>query len=57
MAARFGVSPLTVQRRLMLAVLSPKLMALTLTDDHAAQEANWFEVPQWEQSVAAICAG
>lgn len=67
-AARFGVSPLTVQRRLKLAALSPKLltvyrkdginldqlMALTLTDDHAAQETNWFDVPHWEQSAAAI---
>jgi ParB family chromosome partitioning protein len=67
-AARFGVSPLTVQRRLKLAALSPKLlalyrgdginldqlMALTLTDDHAAQEANWFDVPHWEQSAPAI---
>jgi ParB family chromosome partitioning protein len=66
--ARFGVSPLTVQRRLKLAALSPKLlalyrqdginldqlMALTLSDDHAAQEANWFDVPRWEQSAAAI---
>lgn len=67
-AARFGVSPLTVQRRLKLAALSPKLlalyrqeginldqlMALTLSDDHAVQEANWFDVPHWEQSAAAI---
>jgi ParB family transcriptional regulator, chromosome partitioning protein len=67
-AARFGVSPLTVQRRLKLAALSPKLlalfrvdgikldqlMALTLCDDHAVQEANWFEVPPWEQNAAAI---
>jgi len=67
-AARFGVSPLTVQRRLKLAALSPKLlalyrkdgikldqlMALTLSDDHAAQEANWFDVPHWEQSSSAI---
>lgn len=67
-AARFGVTPLTVQRRLKLAALSPKLlslyrqeginldqlMALTLSDDHAVQEANWFEAPQWERSAAAI---
>lgn len=67
-AARFGMSPLTVQRRLKLAALSPKLlalyrqdginldqlMALTLSDDHAVQEANWFDVPHWEQSAAAI---
>jgi len=67
-AARFGVSPLTVQRRLKLAALSPRLlalyrqdginldqlMALTLSDDHAVQEAAWFGVPHWEQSAAAI---
>jgi ParB family transcriptional regulator, chromosome partitioning protein len=67
-AARFGVSPLTVQRRLKLAALSPKLlalyrqdginldqlMALTLADDHALQEAACFGVPHWEQSAAAI---
>lgn len=67
-AARFGVSVLTVQRRLKLATLSPKLlalyrqdginldqlMALTLSDDHAVQEAAWFGVPQWEQGAAAI---
>ena len=67
-AARFGVSPLTVQRRLKLAALSPRLlalyrqdginldqlMALTLAVDHAVQEANWFDVPQWERSAAAI---
>ena len=67
-AARFGVSPVTVQRRLKLAALSPRLlalyrqdginldqlMALTLSDDHAVQEANWFGVPHWEQSAAAI---
>ena len=51
-AARFGVSVLTVQRRLRLSAVSPKLvalyrqdginldqlMALALSDDHAAQE-------------------
>ena len=67
-SARFGVSVLTVQRRLKLATLSPKLlalyrqdginldqlMALTLSDEHAVQEAAWFGVPQWEQSASAI---
>lgn len=67
-AVRFGVSPLTVQRRLKLAALSPRLlalyrqdginldqlMALTLADDHAVQEATWFDVPHWERSAAAI---
>ncbi|WP_439685072.1 hypothetical protein MNJPNG_06240 [Cupriavidus oxalaticus] len=54
-AARFGVTPLTVQRRLKLANVSPRLvqgyrdgelnldqlMALAITDDHAAQERVW----------------
>jgi ParB family chromosome partitioning protein len=54
-AARFGVSPLVVERRLRLANLSPvllrlfredkatleQLMALAITDDHAAQERAW----------------
>lgn len=67
-AARFGVSPLTVQRRLKLAALSPKLitlyrdgginldqlMALTLTDDHAAQERAWFEARPWDRDAAAL---
>jgi ParB family chromosome partitioning protein len=67
-AVRFGVSVLTVRRRLKLAALSPKLlalyrqdginldqlMALTLSDEHAVQEAAWFGVPQWEQGAAAI---
>jgi ParB family transcriptional regulator, chromosome partitioning protein len=67
-ATRFGVSVLTVQRRLKLATLSPKLlalyrqdgvnldqlMALTLSDEHAVQEAAWFGVPQWEQNTSAI---
>src|SRR5262245_11194053 len=52
-AADFGVTPLVVQRRLKLANISPRLMAdyregnvnldqlmaLAITDDHAAQEA------------------
>lgn len=54
-AARFGTTPLTVQRRLKLANVSPRLvqgyrdgvlnldqlMALAITDDHAAQERVW----------------
>lgn len=54
-AARFGVTPVLVRQRLRLASVSPKLMALyrqdemsleqlmafTLTDDHARQEAVW----------------
>lgn len=67
-AARFGVSPLVVQRRLKLAALSPKLlalyredginldqlMALTLSSDHAAQERAWFEVQPWDRAPAAL---
>ena len=68
-AARFGVSVLTVQRRLKLAAVSPKLlalyrgdginldqlMALALTDDHAAQERAWFESKAWDRSHALPC--
>ena len=67
-AARFGVSVLTVQRRLKLASVSPKLlalyrgeginldhlMALALTDDHAAQERAWFESKSWDRTPAAL---
>ncbi|WP_198970475.1 ParB/RepB/Spo0J family partition protein [Xylophilus sp. ASV27] len=63
-AADFGVTPLVVRRRLKLANVSPRLlaaceageasieqlMALAITDDHAAQEAAWFEAPQWQRS-------
>lgn len=67
-AARFGVSVLTVQRRLKLSALSPKLlalyredginldqlMALTLSDDHAVQERTWFDAQPWDKSLAAL---
>jgi ParB family chromosome partitioning protein len=67
-AARFGVSVLTVQRRLKLAALSPKLlalyredginldqlMALALSDDHAAQERAWFDAQPWDRTPAAL---
>lgn len=67
-AARFGVSPMVVQRRLKLAALSPKLlalyredgvnldqlMALCLSTDHAAQERAWFEAQPWDRSAAAL---
>jgi ParB family chromosome partitioning protein len=63
-AADFGVSPLVVQRRLKLANVSPRLladyragavtleqlMALTITDDHAAQEAAFYGAPEWQRS-------
>ncbi|MFS8973888.1 ParB N-terminal domain-containing protein [Cupriavidus necator] len=64
-AARFGVTPLVVQRRLKLANVSPKmiqvyrageasleqLMALAITDDHKAQERVWKDSPStWERT-------
>jgi ParB family chromosome partitioning protein len=69
-AARFGVSVLTVQRRLKLAAVSPKLldmyraddgtinldqlMALAVSDDHAAQERAWDEAQPWDRAPAAL---
>lgn len=67
-AADFGVSPLVVQRRLKLANVSPRLMAdyraggvtleqlmaLTITDDHAAQEAAFYDAPEWQRSPSKL---
>ncbi len=69
-AVAFGVSLLTVQRRLKLAAVSPKLvalyreddrkinldqlMALAITDDHTAQERAWFEAQEWDRTPAAL---
>ena len=67
-AVSFSVSVLTVQRRLKLSALSPKLMslhrkdginlgqlmALTLSDDHAVQERTWFEAQPWDRTPAAV---
>ncbi|MGJ7536982.1 MULTISPECIES: ParB/RepB/Spo0J family partition protein [unclassified Variovorax] len=67
-AADFGVAPLVVQRRLKLANVSPRLladyradavtleqlMALAITDDHAAQEAAYYESPQWQRNPEAL---
>jgi ParB family transcriptional regulator, chromosome partitioning protein len=67
-AADFGVTPLVVQRRLRLANVSPRLladyrtdavtldqlMALAITDDHAAQEAAFYDTPQWQRSPQAL---
>lgn len=63
-AADFSVTPLVVQRRLKLANVSPRLMAdyradavtldqlmaLSITDDPAAQEAAFYDVPTWQRS-------
>jgi ParB family chromosome partitioning protein len=67
-AARFGVTAIVVRQRLKLAAVSPalfalyrkeemtldQLMAFTVSDDHAAQEAAWFDAPQWQRSGHAI---
>ncbi len=63
-AADFSVRPLVVQRRLKLANVSQRLladyraevvsldqlMALAITDDHAAQEAAFYDAPTWQRS-------
>ncbi|MUI71868.1 ParB/RepB/Spo0J family partition protein [Pseudomonas aeruginosa] len=62
-AADFSVTPLVVQRRLKLANVSPRLMAdyradavsldqlmaLAITDEHTAQEAAFYDAPQWQR--------
>ena len=67
-AADFGVTPLVVQRRLKLANVSPRLMAdyradaisldqlmaLAVTDDREAQEAAFYEAPEWQRSPAVL---
>ena len=69
-AARFGTSPAIVRQRLKLASVSPRLieayraeemtldhlMAFTVSDDHAAQEAAWFEQPSYRRNPSAIRA-
>jgi ParB family chromosome partitioning protein len=64
----FGVSRLTVERRLKLAHVSPKLfdlfrearisleqlMALAICDDHAQQEAAWEGAKPWDRTPAAL---
>ncbi|WP_425523803.1 ParB N-terminal domain-containing protein [Xanthomonas arboricola] len=67
-AADFSVSPLVVQRRLKLANVSPRLladyraeavtldqlMALAITDDHASQEAAFYDAPTWQRQPSAL---
>jgi ParB family chromosome partitioning protein len=67
-AADFSVTPLVVQRRLKLANVSPRLMAdyradavtldqlmaLAITDDHAAQEGAFYDAPTWQRQPAAL---
>lgn len=67
-AADFSVTPLVVQRRLKLANVSPRLMAdyradavtldqlmaLAITDDHAAQESAFYDTPTWQRQPSAL---
>jgi ParB family chromosome partitioning protein len=67
-AARFGKSLVTVRQRLKLASLSPRILdamradevtleqakALAVSDDHAAQEAAWFEQDGWSRNPGSI---
>ncbi|NYH14053.1 ParB family chromosome partitioning protein [Paraburkholderia bryophila] len=62
-AALFSAAPVTVKRRLKLAGVSPKLLALlredaitldqlaalALADDHETQEHIWFDANQWQR--------
>ena len=67
-AKRFGATVLLVTQRLKLARVSPllmnlyreeeltleQLMAFTVSDDHAAQEASWFDAPAFDRSPRSI---
>lgn len=67
-AARFGVSPLVVQRRLKLANVSPEfiqlyredkitlehLMAFALTNDHVKQKQVWESLREFERHPSAL---
>ena len=67
-AARFGVSAHTVRQRLRLAAVSPALiqayrdealtldhlMAFAVTEDHAAQERVFAQLPAWQRSPDTI---
>jgi ParB family chromosome partitioning protein len=64
----FGISPLTVRRRLKLANVSPvlfemfrqdeinldQLMALAITDDHVAQERAWNALPSYSRHASSL---
>jgi ParB family chromosome partitioning protein len=67
-AARFGISELTVQKRLALARVSPVLIqkyregemtlellqAFTISDDHQAQEQVWSQLQRWNRQPHTI---
>lgn len=67
-AAAFGVSERTVQQRLKLTRVSPRLFqlyreemlnleqlcALAISDNHAAQEAAWYDASHWDRTPSAL---
>jgi ParB family chromosome partitioning protein len=67
-AGRFGTTPATVRQRLKLAAVSPRLidlyraeemdldqlMAFAVSDDHTAQEAAWFDQPDFNRRPTSI---
>src|SRR5271165_95030 len=67
-AARFGVTATTVRQRLKLANVAPRLfelyrtdeitldqlMALAITDDHAAQERVWESASEWQRNPSTL---
>jgi ParB family transcriptional regulator, chromosome partitioning protein len=67
-ADAWGLAPITVERRLKLAGVSPKLLALyredgieleqlialTLTDDHATQESVWENASPYDRDAATL---
>lgn len=67
-ADAWGIAPVTVERRLKLAAVSPKLLALyredgieldqlialTLTDDHATQESVWENASPYDRDAATL---
>jgi ParB family chromosome partitioning protein len=70
-AARFGLTPTTVRQRLKLANVAPRLfelyradeinldqlMALAVTDDHAAQERVWDSAQEWQRNPNTLRRG
>jgi ParB family chromosome partitioning protein len=67
-AAHFGVGIVVVQRRLKLSLVAPEiiaefragkasldqLMALAITEDHAAQRRAWFDAEPWDKNARQI---
>lgn len=69
-ADRFDITPRTVRQRLKLANLSPRLLALceaddisveqmaalSVSDDHVAQEEAWFDAQDWQRDPHSLKA-